>query len=126
VPKLTLRKSYMNDVKILIIVACAIAASEGLAHSDIGDEVAVTKEDAGTLTRNGRALYLDKANDPTKGLLTADVDQKKKIKDQVKAIAAVTEAKAAAALQSSPQGLGALIAAAIEKAVQAAAPIAAK
>jgi hypothetical protein len=44
--------------------------------------VDVSKDDAATLTRIGRALYVSKAEDPTKGLLTAsdsDIARWKKV-----------------------------------------------
>jgi hypothetical protein len=59
-------------IKLIITEPCSIPADDsGPQHIDPGTVVDVSKEDAVTLTRIGRGMYVSKADDPTKGLLTA-------------------------------------------------------
>jgi hypothetical protein len=82
--------------KLLIMAACLIAGETIGIPVAVGDTVDVPKDDALYLVRAGRALYLDKADDPTKGLHTATAEDKQRAKDQAKAIAAAAEATAKA------------------------------
>lgn len=109
-------------IKLLIAQACLIAGDEVGRHADVGETVEVaTKEEALLLTRaHGRAFYLDKADDPTKGTLTASPEDKDRIKREVKQLAAVAEQRAAEAQMQSPGGMAAMVAAAVASAVQAA------
>lgn len=99
--------------KLLIIAACLIAGETIARHADVGEEVDVPKDDALSLCRQGRALYLDKSEDPTKGTLTADSEKKSQVKKQAKAIADELAAREAKADAASPQSIGAQIAAGI-------------
>jgi hypothetical protein len=59
-------------IKLIITDACSIPTEDaGPQHTEPGTVVDVSKDDAATLTRIGRGLYISKADDPTKGLLTA-------------------------------------------------------
>lgn len=59
-------------IKLIVVDACSIPTEEtGPQHVDAGTVVDVSKDDAATLTRIGRALYINKADDPTKGQFTA-------------------------------------------------------
>jgi hypothetical protein len=109
-------------MKLLILAACLIPAalSATAQHADVGEVVDVTKDDAAALTRMGRALYLDKADDHTKGALTATDDDKRKVKAQAKAIAEAREDRDRATQVQSPTGMAELIAATVASAVQAA------
>ena len=107
-------------MKLLIIEACTIAGVEVSEHADVGGEVDVHKDEAATLTRMGRALYLEKSDDPTKGSLTASAEDKANVKKRVAAIKAEREAREVAAQAQSPAGLAALVAASVAQAVQAA------
>lgn len=107
-------------MKLLIAQACQIAGEITSTHADIGDTVDVPKDDAATLTRMGRAFYLDKADDPTKGQLTASAEDKAAVKRAAQAQADLLKERDAAAAATSPAGLGALIAAAIQQAVSGA------
>jgi hypothetical protein len=107
-------------MKLLILIACTIAGEEVSRHADVGDEVDVSKDEASTLTRMGRALYLEKTDDPTKGTLTATAEDKAKVKKMVAAIKAEREAREVANQAQSPAGLAALVAASVAQAVQAA------
>lgn len=107
-------------MKLLIIAACTIAGEAVSTHADVGEEVDVTKDEAGTLARMGRGLYLEKADDPTKGQLTATAEDKARVKKQVAAIKAEREAREVANQAQSPAGLAGLIAATVAQAVQAA------
>lgn len=107
-------------MKLLLIAACAIAGETVVEHADLGDVIDVSKDEAASLTRMGRALYLEKSDDPTKGTLTADADAKEKAKKQAAAIKAEAKARAEAAELQSPAGMAALVAASVAQAVQAA------
>ena len=98
--------------KLLIMVACTLAGAEVSSHADVGDEVEVVKDDASLLTRMGRALYLDKAEDHTKGLLTATAEDKARVKRMVKAIADERVQRDALAKAQSPAGQAEVIASA--------------
>lgn len=85
-------------MKLLIAEACLVVllGAEITSHADVGDTVDVSKDDANQLTRSGRAMFLEKADDPTKGQLTAGADDKDRIAKQAKAIAASQKQLAAA------------------------------
>jgi hypothetical protein len=107
-------------IKLLIISACTIAGEVVASHADVGDTVEVSKDDAALLTRMDRARYLDKGDDPTKGLLTASNDDKAAVKRHAAAIEEDRKERAAAAQVNSPTGMAALIAQSVATAVQAA------
>lgn len=89
--------------KQLVIETCAIRHNpdEMAAHHDQGDIVDVPKADAEFLARNGRTLYINKTDDPTKGgLLTASAEMIKAAKDMAKA------KDKAAAVEGDPAGQG--------------------
>jgi hypothetical protein len=70
-------------IKLIITDPCSIPSEDaGPQHTEPGTVVDVSKDDAATLTRIGRGLYLKRDDDPTKGLLTAsdnDVARWKKV-----------------------------------------------
>jgi len=70
-------------IKLIITEPCSLPTEDaGPQHTDPGTVVDVSKDDAATLTRIGRGLYISKGDDPTKGLLTAsdaDVARWKKV-----------------------------------------------
>ena len=106
--------------KLIITQACQVAFGEGTTHADVADQIDATKDDAATLTRMGRAMYLDRTDDPTKGSLTATKDDVDATKRHAKAIAAERAERADAAQAASPAGLAVLVAAQVAAAVQAA------
>ena len=75
-------------MKIMIIEACLVAGESVGEHAEPGEERDVTKDDASVLTRMGRAMYLDKSDDLTKGLLTASAEDKARFKTPAKKSAA--------------------------------------
>jgi hypothetical protein len=107
-------------MKILIIEACTLAGEATSIHADVGSEHDVPKDEAILLARMGRALLVDKADDPTKGSLTASAEDKADLKKRVQAIKADREARELAAAAQSPAGLSAIVAQAVAAAVQAA------
>jgi len=109
-------------MKILILEACLIATAgaEIAAHADVNDVVDVPKDDAVSLARMGRAMFLDKADDPTKGLLTASDTDRAQVKRRAAAIEKERTARDRAAALQSPTGMAELIAATVASAVQAA------
>lgn len=113
-------------MKLLILEACLIAGAEIATHADVGDTVEVTKDDAISLARMGRAMFLEKSDDPTKGLLTATGDDVKLVKRKATAIKEEREARDRAAAVQSPTGMAELIASTVAAAVQAALAPAAK
>lgn len=77
--------------ELLIIEACVVsyADDKGGIHQDAGDKVNVNKETALALTRAGRALYTNKADDADKhGRYTASKDMLKAAEDLAKSKAA--------------------------------------
>lgn len=100
--------------KLLIMAACMIAGELIATPAAVGDTVDVPKEEANYLTRSGRALYLDKTDDPTKGLNTATAEDKARAKEQAKAYAAAAEASAKA---NGPVDIGAMLAQAVAQGV---------
>lgn len=84
-------------MKLLIAEACLVIAigAEIAAHADVGDIVDVSKDDASYLARAGRAFYVSRDDDPTRGGLTANEDDKARIAKQAKAIAASQKQAAA-------------------------------
>ena len=109
--------------KLLILAACLIAGETVGQPAGVGETVEVSKDDASYLTRSGRAMYLDKADDPTKGLLTAAAEDKKRAAEQAKAAAAVAEASRAA---NTPMDMATVIANAVQAGVAAGLAAAAK
>lgn len=107
-------------MKILIVVACAIAGEAFSSHADVGDVVDVPKDDAASLTRMGRAMYLDKSEDPTKGALTAGPEEKAAVKRAAAAHNDMLKEREAAAAVNSPAGISALMVQAVATAVTAA------
>lgn len=107
-------------IKLLITVACQLAGEEISAHADVGDVVEVSKDDAALLTRMNRAMYLDRADDPTKGSLTASPEDRANIKRRAAAIDGERKQRAHAAEAASPAGMAAMVAAAVADAVKAA------
>lgn len=103
-------------MKVLIAEACLVVAlgQELAAHADVGETVDVSKDDALSLARMGRAFYVDKVDDPTKGQLTAQADDKDRIAKQAKSIAA---AQKEAAARSGPTDFGAMLAAGIAEGI---------
>lgn len=107
-------------MKLLIKEACTLAGPERSTHADVGDEVEVhSKDEALLLARLGRALYLDRADDPTKGTFTATAEDKAVLQKRVAALQSEREARDLAAQAQSPAGLAALVAQAVAQAVQA-------
>jgi len=104
-------------IKLLIIDACLVAGEEIARHAEVSEEVDVSKDDAAALTRMGRALYLSRDDDPTKGQFTATADDKSRAKRALAAITAERKAREQAAQAQSPDGLSALIAASVAAAV---------
>lgn len=107
-------------IKILIAVACQIPGEQTASHADVGDTAEVPKDDALLLCRMGRAFYLDKSDDPTKGTLTAGKDEQDSIKRQAKAIAAERDKRTTEQATATPAGMAAMVAAQVAAAVQAA------
>lgn len=110
-------------INLIIAQACAVpqSGSETAQHADVGDKVEVdSKDDALLLCRMGRAYYLDKAQDPTKGQLTASKEDQETIKRHAAAIEAESKRRATEAAATTPGGLAALVAAQVAAAVQAA------
>lgn len=112
-------------IKLLIAVACLLPTPDGPQHLEVGDSVEVDDKDQATmLCRMGRAYFAEKANDPTKGLLTAAKEDVDRLKQQAAAIKAESKQRAADAAGINPQ-TQALIDAAVAKALgKAAAPAA--
>jgi hypothetical protein len=109
-----------TTMKMLIAEACQIAGEETSFHADVGAEVDVPKDEASSLARMGRAFYLSKEDDPTKGTLTATAEDKKNIKLKAEALAAELVSRTEAAQAQSPAGMAAMVAAQVAAAVQAA------
>ncbi|MDO9596732.1 MAG: hypothetical protein Q7J47_03330 [Azoarcus sp.] len=89
--------------KQLIIEACLVNYGDdrGGVGQSAGDIVDVPRDTARGLATAGRALYINKADDPDKsGRFTAP-------KDMIKAAEAMAAAHAKAAVQTSAQGEGA-------------------
>lgn len=107
-------------IKILIAAACQIAGEQIASHADVNDTVDVPKDEALSLCRMGRAFFVSRDDDPTKGALTATAEEKDLLKRQAKAIAAEREARAAEQAAATPGGLAAMVAAQVAAAVQAA------
>lgn len=109
-------------VKIIIAEACAVPTEDGPQHLDVNETVDVDKDTARELAKLGRALYLDKFDDPSKGTYTATADDKAKLKKLAASIDAEREARAVAAAVTTPAGLAALVAQQVQAALAAAAP----
>ena len=110
-------------IKLLIKEACLIlvAGATTAQPAEVGETVEVdTKDEALSLCRLGRSYFVDKANDPTKGLLTATAEEVASVKKLAKAIAAGREEREAERAMLSPAGQAAFMAGEIAKAVAAA------
>jgi hypothetical protein len=106
-------------MKLLIKEACTLAGPERSTHADVGDEVELhSKDEALLLARMGRALYLERSDDPTKGSFTATAEDKAVLKKRVAALRQEREARDLAAQAQSPAGLAALVAQVVAQAVQ--------
>lgn len=112
-------------IKILILEACFIAGEDGSVPAEVGDTPEVTKDEASLLTRIGRALYTERGDDHSKGLLTATDDVVKAAKKRAQVIKADREAAAKAAAASTPAGQADLIAAIVKATIEAQAAAAA-
>lgn len=81
--------------KIILTDDCQIPGDgPTCAHGALGERHDLGKEDASAIVRCGRALYLGKSDDPTKGQYTAGADDLKRIEAQSKARAAAAKAPA--------------------------------
>lgn len=108
-------------IQLLIAEACTIAGPETSEHADVGQKVEIdSKDEALSLCRMGRAFYVDKAQDPTKGLHTASKEDADRIKKLAAQIVAEREERAANAAVTTPAGLAGLVAAQVAAAVAAA------
>lgn len=74
-------------MKLLITEACQIAGESVSQHADVGTEVDLPKDEAILLARMRRAMFLDKADDPSKGAMTASAEDKATVKKRATAIA---------------------------------------
>lgn len=103
-------------MKLLIAEACLVilVGTENTVHADVGQTVDVSKDDALYLTRAGRALYLSRDDDPTKGTLTAQEDDKRRVS---KTAAAVKEAQSQAAAAQQPTDFAAMLSAGIAEGI---------
>ena len=110
-------------IKMLIKEACLVPAAGGPTGkpAEVAETVEIDgKDDALQLARSGRAYFLDKANDPTKGLLTATKEEVEQVRDHAKAIAASRKEREVERQMQSPAGQAAFMAGEIAKAVAAA------
>lgn len=109
-------------MKIIIREACAVPGEEEgrTRHADVNDIADVPKEDAQLLCRMGRAYFLDKGDDPTKGTLTASGEDKASLKKQAEALAADRRNREQMAAAQTPVGMAALVAVEVAKAMAAA------
>lgn len=60
--------------KILITEACTVTGETVARHADVGETVDVGVDEARTLTRLGRAFYVSRDDDPTRGAFTATAE----------------------------------------------------
>lgn len=100
-------------IKVLILQACLIAGEDIGKAVAVGERPEVSKEDALYLARAGRALYLNKEDDPTKGLSTATDADVRAVKLQANAIADAADAA------SQPQNMASIIASAVQQGIEA-------
>lgn len=81
--------------KVIIAQPCVIVPPGAAAqHADIGETHDLDKNDAHFLARLGRAFYLERDADPTKGALTATAEDKTRIKRLAAEAAAESAARA--------------------------------
>lgn len=66
-------------IKLLVLAACFVPSDAGPVAVEPGDTVDVSKDEASSLARMGRALYISREDDPTKGTLTATADDKARV-----------------------------------------------
>ncbi|MGL4576368.1 MAG: hypothetical protein ACRCV9_16410 [Burkholderiaceae bacterium] len=102
-------------MEIVIKEACTVTGEAIAEHVAVGQTVEVSKDEATTLTRMGRALYLNKADDPSKGAFTASKEDVTALTKQGKAILAAEATRA-----SPPDSQASIIAAAVTAALAAA------
>ncbi len=100
--------------RVLILQACTVPGDEIARHADVNETVDVPKDDALTLARLGRARFVSRDDDPTKGDLTATADDKDLAKRTAAALRAEASAKATA---PTVPGLAEQIAAAVAAAL---------
>lgn len=104
-------------IKLLITTAISIALAEGAQHADVGDTVELdSKDEALALCRAGRALYLDKTQDITKGQLSAAKEDLDRVKREAALIATARKAREAEASGVTP-AVQAMIDAAVKAAL---------
>lgn len=107
-------------MKIIIREACAVPGDEGRTrHADVAETVDAPKDDALLLCRMGRAYFVDKADDPTKGTLTAGAEEKSSLKKQADMIARDRQDREAQAAAQTPVGMATLVAVEVAKAIAA-------
>ena len=100
-------------IKIIIKEACLVAGENIGQPVAIGERVEVSKEDALYLARAGRSLYLEKGDDPSKGLMTATSADIAAIKLHAAAVEAEASARSA-----QPQSMAEIIASAVKEAAK--------
>lgn len=83
--------------RILITQACTVTGETVARPVEINDVVDVPKDEAATLCRLGRALYVSRDDDATKGGLTATAEDKALTKRAADAVRAAREQRRAAA-----------------------------
>jgi hypothetical protein len=99
-------------MKLLIAEACLVilVGTETTVHADVGQTVDVSKDDANYLTRAGRAFYTSRDDDPTKGKLTANDEDRKRI---TKVAASLKESQAQAQSAQQPTDFASMLQAGI-------------
>ena len=108
-------------MKIIIREACTVPGDEGRTrHADVNETVDASKDDAVLLCRKGRAYFIDKGDDPTKGTLTAGAEEKASLKNQAAAIVRDRQEREAQASAQTPVGMATLVAVEVAKAIAAA------
>jgi hypothetical protein len=106
-------------MKLLIKEACLLAGPVQSTHCDVGDVVDChNKDEALLLARLGRAQYLDRADDPTRGQLTATDADRAQVKQRAAALKIEREARELAAQAQSPGGLATVIAQAVAQSLR--------
>lgn len=100
-------------IKLVAAEAFLLPLEYGHKAVEVGDTVDVSKDDAATLARIGRAYYLSPEDDATKGSLTATAERAAVIKARAKGIAAERAAAAAKAPLSQADAIAAAVAAAL-------------
>jgi hypothetical protein len=108
-------------IKLLVATAFLLPTAESPVHAEVGETIEIdSKDDALQLARGGRAYFVDKLQDPTKGLLTAGKEETDSVKLHAKQIAAERKQRAEDAAMATPGGMAALVAQQVAAAVAAA------